>query len=115
MKLLFDQNISFKIIKLLNDDFSESGQVRELGLENSSDLNIWQFALENGYSIVTFDADFSEIANLKGCPPKIIWLRTGNLSTNSISKLIIKNQNSIKEFIEDENNIEFCCLEIMDF
>ncbi len=40
MKLLFDQNISFKIIKLLNDDFSESGQVRELGLENSSDLNI---------------------------------------------------------------------------
>lgn len=43
MKLLFDQNISFRIVNKIQDIFP-SGQVRELGLENSKDLEIWKFA-----------------------------------------------------------------------
>jgi predicted nuclease of predicted toxin-antitoxin system len=41
MNLLFDQNISFRIIKLINDVFPGARQVRELQLENSTDLDIW--------------------------------------------------------------------------
>jgi len=58
MKLLFDQNISFRIVKLLIDILPLSSQVRLLGLENAKDLEIWEYAKFNGYTIVTFDTDF---------------------------------------------------------
>jgi predicted nuclease of predicted toxin-antitoxin system len=58
MKLLFDQNISFRIVSKLKDTFSEAQQVRELGLENSTDREIWEYAKRNDYTVVTFDADF---------------------------------------------------------
>jgi len=84
MKLLFDQKISFRIIKRIIDLFPESKQVRGLGLENSIDSEIFDFAKKNELTIVTFDSDFCDINIIKGFPPKIIWLRTGNTTTNDI-------------------------------
>lgn len=55
MKLLFDQNISFRILKKITEYFPEANQVRSLGLENKSDLEIWRFSKENNFSIVTFE------------------------------------------------------------
>lgn len=79
MKLLFDQNISFRIVKKLEDVFPEAKQVAQLNLYNSSDIEIWNFAKENDFAIVTFDSDFIDISTLKGHPPKIVWLRYGNI------------------------------------
>lgn len=64
MKLLFDQNISFRIVSKLKDTFPEAQQVRELGLENSTDREIWEYAKRNDYTVVTFDADFYDMSNL---------------------------------------------------
>jgi predicted nuclease of predicted toxin-antitoxin system len=44
MKLLFDQNISFRIIKRVKDLLPLASQVRLLGLENSEDFEIWEYA-----------------------------------------------------------------------
>ena len=70
MKLLFDQNISFRIINDVKQVFPESEQIRKLRLENKSDKEIWTFAGQNGFTVVTFDADFYEFSNLYGHPPK---------------------------------------------
>lgn len=78
MKLLFDQNISFRILKKIEKDFPEARQVRSIQLENKTDFEIWNYCKENNFSIVTFDADFFDISLLKGHPPKIIWIRSGN-------------------------------------
>ena len=78
MKLLFDQNISFRVIKKISQFYPEAQQIRALGLENSTDIQIWEYAKRNGYSIVSYDADYFDIASLKGHPPKIVWLRIGN-------------------------------------
>lgn len=112
MKLLFDQNISFRIIKKIERDFSEAKQVRILGLENKSDSEIWSFCKENDYSIITFDADFFDISVLKGHPPKIVWIRSGNTSTNFLAELLIRNREVIKHFIESDEWKEVGCLEI---
>ena len=58
MKILFDQNISFRIVKSLKDVFPDCSQVRLEGLENATDSEIWAYATENDYSIITFDANF---------------------------------------------------------
>ena len=108
MKLLFDQNISFRLVRKIIDVFPDSKQVRELGLEDSSDSEIFDYAKNNEFIIVTFDADFCGISVLKGFPPKIIWIRTGNIATNSIELLLKKNSNLILEFIKED----FACLEI---
>lgn len=112
MKLLFDQNISFRIVNRISHLYSEVQQVRALGLNNSSDKQIWGFAKRNGYSIVTFDADFFDISSLNGHPPKIIWLRIGNTSTENIAQIFIKKHNLIENFISNPENKDLACLEI---
>ncbi len=72
MKLLFDQNISFRIINKISKTFPKAKQIKELGLENNTDMQIWTFAKEHNYAIVTFDSDFFDLSNLFGIPPKII-------------------------------------------
>ena len=49
-------------------------------------MEIWEYAKNNNFCIVTFDADFVDIATIKGHPPKIIWLRTGNMTTENIAQ-----------------------------
>lgn len=87
-------------------------QVRDLGIENYSDFEIWKYAKSNNFSIVTFDADFADIANIKGCPPKIIWLRTGNMSTKNIIEILNIHKTVITIFIESPDFSEIACLEI---
>lgn len=84
MKLLFDQNISPKIVRLLFDSFPQAEQVRYVGLEDASDLSIFNFAKTNDFAIVTFDSDFVDLSIVRGTPPKIIWIRTGNSTTKVI-------------------------------
>jgi len=101
MKLLFDQNISFRIVKLISDYYPNSKQVIELGLENSTDLEIFNYAKKNGFSIVTFDSDFFDLTIMKGFPPKIIWLRTGNTTTKNIKTVLEDKFEIIQSFLEE--------------
>lgn len=112
MKLLFDQNISFRIISKINSEFPDSKQVRELGIEDYADNAIWLYAKENGFTIVTFDSDFFDISNLKGHPPKIIWLRFGNTTTNFLAEIINSKASIIKDFIIKIEYEGIACLEI---
>ena len=109
MKLLLDQNISHRIIPKLLETYHSVKQVRELKLENIHDITIWHFAKKHQYTIVTFDADFFDLCNIYGFPPKIIWLRIGNTNTIELAEVMIKNKNIISSFIQ---NSDFGCLEL---
>ena len=112
MKLLLDQNISFRITSKIQDLFPDSKQVRDLGLENTKDSFIWNYAKENNYCIVTFDGDFYDLGLIKGSSPKVIWLRLGNTSAQNIEIVLRKNYDLIKTFLTDPNYSEIGCLEI---
>jgi predicted nuclease of predicted toxin-antitoxin system len=101
MKLLFDQNLSFKLGVQLADLFPESNHVRLLGFTESDDRTIWQYARTNGFTMVTQDADFAEMALLYGAPPKVIWLRCGNESTAVIEKILRGHVDAILAFEQD--------------
>ena len=109
MKLLFDQNLSFKLCGRLNDLFPDSSQVQLVGLAQVDDLVIWEHAKANGFVIVTQDSDFADRAGLYGAPPKVIWLRCGNQQTAFIEALLRANGERILEF---ENEPETGCLEL---
>ena len=84
----------------------------DLGIENFSDIEIWQYAKQNKFTIVTFDADFFDLSNLKGHPPKIIWLCFGNTRTDFLAEIINSKNAIIKDFIDSAEYSEISCLEI---
>ena len=112
MRLLFDQNISFRITKKLKSYFPDCEHVSNCGLTDCEDQDVWEYAQENDYAIVTFDSDFYEISLIKGYPPKIIWIRSGNMTTTQIAQLIIKNKESIIDFISKEELKDLACIEL---
>ncbi|GAB3497929.1 DUF5615 family PIN-like protein [Spirosoma knui] len=102
MRLLLDQNISFRVVKQLKSMFPEVIGVRECGLYNADDYQIWEYALQNKYTVVTFDKDIPAIGSVKGFPPKIIWLRTGNLSNQAVVSLFVDHANDIIAFVAND-------------
>lgn len=106
MKLLFDHNLSHKLVDRLADIFPDSTHTRLLGLSEAGDTQVWQIASDNQLTIVSQDADFLEMGLVKGFPPKLIWIRLGNSTTNEIEKVIRDNYLSIRKFIETSK--EFC-------
>ncbi|MES1222082.1 MAG: DUF5615 family PIN-like protein [Bacteroidota bacterium] len=112
MKLLFDQNISFRAVKQISRQFPLAKQVRELQLENVTDRQIWKYAKESQYTIVTFEADFYDLVTLYGHPPKVIWLRLGNTTNQNLVKSFETHFEIIKAFIADPSYQDIGCLEI---
>ena len=109
MKLLFDQNLSFKLCQTIDDLFPGSMHVRALGLSEVGDRAIWDYAKANGFAIVSQDADFAEMAALLGAPPKVIWPRGGNQSTEAVSILLRRHADAIAGFWSDD---DIACFEI---
>jgi predicted nuclease of predicted toxin-antitoxin system len=112
MKLLFDQNISFRITKKLKSYFADCLHVSDCKLSDCEDQKIWEYAKENNCVIVTFDSDFYDISIINGHPPKIIWIRTGNVTTPEIAQLIIHNQKIINSFLNNDEFKDISCLEL---
>ncbi len=110
MKILFDQNISYRIVKKLETHFDKVSQVRLEGLENSTDLEIWDYAKANDFVIVTFDVDFYDFSVIWGALPKIILIRSFDQTTSSVIHLLLKHMASIKDFEADQ---QIGCLEIV--
>jgi len=103
MKLLFDQNLSPRLPRVLADLYPDSVHVREVGLRDASDAEIWQYAQQHGLVIVSKDSDFQQRSLLYGHPPKFIWLRVGNCLVRSIEELLRKQAVAIHTFEQDES------------
>ena len=101
MRLLFDQNLSHRLCSALAREFPSSAHVRDLGLERADDLTIWTFAREQGYTIVSKDEDFRQRSFLYGHPPKVVWLRVGNCSTEQVVEILRLHANNLAAFGAD--------------
>jgi len=95
MKLLFDENLSPKLPRILSVDFPESMHVRDCGLKGFSDEDIWEYAQDKGFTIVSKDSDFYQRSLLYGHPPKLVWLRIGNCNRDILVALMIKYKEQI--------------------
>lgn len=102
MKLLFDQNLSPKLVARLIDYFPGSAHVQMEGLDRASDAEVWEHARVNGFAIVTKDDDFNELSVVRGSPPKVVWLRTGNCSTTRVESILREHAADLASFAENQ-------------
>ena len=109
MKLLFDANLSHKLVALLADAFPQSLHVRMLGLKSQADTAIWEYAKQSGFTIVTLDSDFYDLSCYYGQPPRVIWLRCGDQPTRVHERLLRQHLDLIGRFGSDP---DAGCLEL---
>ncbi len=101
MKLLFDENLSPRLVHLMAELFPGSTHVRDIGLASADDESVWTYAHRHNFVIVSKDSDFHQRSFVKGAPPKVIWLRCGNCGTQEISKILRRYQTDFELFAND--------------
>jgi predicted nuclease of predicted toxin-antitoxin system len=101
VKLLFDANLSPALCRQLGDVFSGSIHVAEVGLSFASDDDVWEFAKQRGLMIVSKDSDFHQRSLVYGAPPKVVWIRTGNCTTNELQQILRAAAAELDEFFRD--------------
>jgi len=110
MKLLFDENLSPKLVGMLADIYPDSTQVDRAGLGSESDIAVWEYARAHGFVIVSKDSDYQELSTFRGHPPKVIWLRRGNCSTQHIEGILRSNSVKLLDFSQ---NVDLGCLMLL--
>ncbi len=98
MKLLLDQNLSPQLVYRLADLFPGSLHVSTAGLGSADDKDVWHYAEAEGFTIVTKDADFNDLAVILASPPQVIWLRLGNCTTKQVETHLRANVEIIEAF-----------------
>jgi predicted nuclease of predicted toxin-antitoxin system len=101
VKLLLDHNLSPRLVGLLADLYPECMHVHALGMDRAPDTQVWQYAGEHGFTIVSKDADFHQRSLVLGSPPKVVWLRIGNCSVAESATALRERYIPIRRFIEE--------------
>lgn len=105
MKLLFDANLSWRLNKKMLPDFPESVHVKDIGLGISpTDIQIWNYARINNFTIISLDEDFFKLSMNKGFPPKVIIIRINNMNTNNLSAILQNYTSTIQTFIQNQES-----------
>ena len=101
MKLLFDQNLSPRLVQSLADLYPNSAHVQAVGLATASDDAVWTHAKASGFVILSKDEDFNDMAVIRGFPPKVLWLQLGNCTTGQVEAALRAHHAAILEFEHD--------------
>jgi predicted nuclease of predicted toxin-antitoxin system len=73
MRLLLDQNLSYRLVNSLQNAYPGTSQCYLLGLDKSDDYSIWQYAKDNDFVIVTKDSNFHELSLIYDSLPKATY------------------------------------------
>lgn len=98
---LIDNNLSPKLAIVLKETYHGIIHVADVMLDEADDIKIWKYATDNNLNILTKDADFNDIQQLRGYPPKIVWIRSGNVSTRYMVNLLKEQAQTIVDFLND--------------
>jgi predicted nuclease of predicted toxin-antitoxin system len=98
VRLLFDENLSPKLVEALGKEYPGSLHVRSVGLRGAEDTRIWGYAREHRLTIVSKDNDFRQRSFLEGSPPKVVWLEVGNAGTAAIAETLQRERGRLLAF-----------------
>lgn len=97
-KLLFDQMLPARLATSLTEHLGEIEHVRQLGLSTATDAEVFAYARGHGLTIVTKDADFQALLAVRGPPPRVVWLRVGNVTTATLERVLREHAEAIEDF-----------------
>ena len=92
MKIWLDAHLSPRLAHWLTETFDVTAlAVRDAGLRDAEDEEIFFAARQSADVVLTKDSDFVELLGRHGVPPKIIWLTCGNTSDEVLRQILTVN------------------------
>jgi len=88
VKLLFDENLSPRLVSRLLSLFPGLIHVRDVGLRQADDRSIWNWAKANNHAVITGDADFVAMSQTLGWPHKVIHIKHCDVPSRVIEDLL---------------------------
>ena len=98
MRLLFDENLSTRLVALVQAEYPGSAHIEHVLGRGRGDDEVWERARVNGFAIASKDNDFRQRAFLSGPPPKVVWLSVGNAGTGEIAALLRSRADALSRF-----------------
>jgi len=106
VKFLLDFNLSPKLVAMISDLFPQAAHVFTVGMIGETpDPVIWEYAKQNGYSVLSADGDFLELSDRLGAPPKLVYLAKMAYRTREAAELIRRNAVRIAEFSKSDDAV----------
>jgi len=90
-------------VRRLAELYPGSVHVRQLNLQAADDEAVWRHAADGGFAIVTKDDDFRQRGFVRGAPPKVIWVRLGNCTTDEVEAVLRARHGDILAFAGDRS------------
>jgi predicted nuclease of predicted toxin-antitoxin system len=89
MKFWLDAQLPPSLAKWLTETFGiEAAALRDLGLRDASDKEIFDAARQAGATVITKDSDFADLLFRLGAAPTIVWITCGNASNAHMKQLL---------------------------
>lgn len=89
MRLLLDENISWRLTAYLRPHCAVVLHVRDIGLGESPDTSIWRYAKQNGYDLLTKDDDFVRLVLAEGFPPRVVAVRNAQVPVKELADFLL--------------------------
>lgn len=101
MNLWLDAQLSPRLARWINQQFPAvtASALRDLGLRDAEDAEIFQQARQTGAIVMTKDHDFVDLQTRLGSPPKIIWLTCGNTSEAALQAILTQHLQTALGFL----------------
>jgi predicted nuclease of predicted toxin-antitoxin system len=104
---LIDAQLSPNLAEWINISFNnvEAISVRSVGLSGAKDKEIFNFARDHQYIVMTKDSDFIRLIEQYGSPPQLIWITCGNTSNRKMISIFSKTLTKVLDLIHKGENI----------
>ncbi|WP_017303244.1 DUF5615 family PIN-like protein [Spirulina subsalsa] len=108
MKIWVDAQLPPTLASWLTETFGlEARALRDLGLRDAQDIEIFAAARAENVVIITKDSDFIDLVCRLGTPPQILWLTCGNVTNRNLRQLLIATlPNALEQLSQGEMIVE---------
>ncbi|OHC65681.1 MAG: hypothetical protein A2040_18535 [Rhodocyclales bacterium GWA2_65_19] len=91
MKFWVDAQLPPMLAQWLSQTYGvDARSLRELGLRDASDIEIFQAAHDAGAVVISKDSDFVELVSRHGMPPQLLWVTCGNVTNEKLQAVFGK-------------------------
>ena len=110
MRLLLDENISWRLAAYLRPHCAAVLHVRGIQLDNSPDTSIWHHAKQHGYDVITKDEDFLRLVLAEGFPPRVVAVQNAQVPVAKLAQFLLARLPQIGSFLGEQT--EFGLLQL---
>jgi predicted nuclease of predicted toxin-antitoxin system len=112
MRLLLDENISWRLVSYLRSHCAVVLHVRDTQLNNSPDTSIWRYAKQHGYDVITKDEDFLRLVLAEGFPPRVVAVQNAQVPVAKLAEFMLARLPQIESFLGEQTEFGFLQLRL---